>query len=230
MDKFALFKLSYGLYVLTTTDNDTPYGCIINTAFQITSEPPRIAVSCNKDNFTYDKIVKSGVFGITVLSEQCDSSLIGLFGYKSGRDTDKFADLIYDKGTTTGVPLLTEQGMTTFECKVVDRMDVGTHSIFVGEVVEGMVTKTEEREMTYRFYHEVLKGSAPKNAPTYIAESAPAEPVQSGEVWVCSVCGYVYDSAVGTDSVAAGTLFEDLPDDWACPICSVGKDMFNKKE
>lgn len=230
MDKFSLFKLSYGLYVLTTSDEEKPYGCIINTAFQITADPPRLAVSCNKDNFTYDKIVKSGTFGVTVLSEQCDPALIGLFGYKSGREVDKFANLSFSFGKETGVPLLHEQGMTTFECKVVERMDVGTHSVFIGEVLDGVVTKADEKEMTYRYYHEVLKGSAPKNAPTYMAEKGPAEPTKAGEIWVCSVCGYVYDSAVGTDEIPAGTLFENLPDDWSCPICSVSKEMFNKKE
>lgn len=221
MDSQALHKLSYGIYILTTKTEGKPYGCVINTAFQITSQPPRMAVSCNRDNFTHDMIEKSGVFGITVLSEAADSTLIGTFGYKSGKDVDKFSGLSYKDGPHTGVPLLPKAGMTTFECRVVKSMDVGTHTVFIGEICDAVVTEPESREMTYRYYHEVLKASAPKNAPTYIAPKENGE--TKGEQWKCSVCGYLYDDM-------GGTAFEDLPEDWVCPICGVGKDMFNKEE
>lgn len=230
MNPAALHNISYGLYVLTTNESDTPYGCIVNTVFQITSQPPRLAVSCNRDNFTHDKILSSESFGVTVLSEACDPSLIGTFGYKSGRDVDKFSELTYSDGEKTGVPLLDEQGMTTFECKLIDSLQVGTHTIFIGEVLDSSVTNTSEREMTYRYYHEVLKGSAPKNAPTYQAEKATKPPTSTSEIWVCSICGYVYDSTVGEGDAPAGTRFADLPNEWVCPICGVGKEMFSRKE
>lgn len=224
MNTQALHTLSYGLYVLSTQENDTPYGCIINTAFQITSTPARIAVSCNKENFTHDKIVASGTFGISVLDEKCENNLIGTFGYKSGKEIDKFAEVTYDRGTETGAPLLSQQAMATFECRVVEKLSVGTHTIFVGEVVDATVTKPDAKEMTYRYYHEVLKGKAPKNAPTYIAEEGEQAPdTPEGSRWQCGVCGYVYDSSI------EGTSFEELPDDWQCPVCGVGKEMFTKK-
>lgn len=218
MNPIALHKLSYGLYVLTTTVDETPYGCIINTAFQITAKPARIAISCNKENYTHDKIAKSQVFGLTVLSENTDSSLIATFGYKSGKEVDKFSGLSFTNGQHTGVPLLHQSGMATLECKVVKTMEVGSHTVFVGEVIDATVIDKDAREMTYQYYHEVLKGSAPKNAPTY---SAPSEEKQSGEQWKCSVCGYVHDNASDTN-------FEDLPDDWTCPVCGVGKELFEK--
>lgn len=230
MDPFALHKLSYGLYLLTTSAEGTPFGCIINTAFQITSKPPQIAVSCNRENFTHDKILSSGFFGVTVLPESTDSSVIGTFGYQSGRDIDKFEYIPYSKGKETGVPLLDIVGMTTMECRVINTVEVGTHTIFIGEVLDAVITQPEAKEMTYRYYHEVLKGAAPKNAPTYIAEEPAAEPAAKGELWKCSVCGYIYDSSVGAEDVPAGTLFESLPDDWKCPVCGVGKEMFNKQE
>lgn len=225
MNPQALRSLSYGLYVLSTTESDTPFGCIINTAFQITAQPPRIAVSCNRDNFTNGKIKSSGLFGISVLPESTDSSLIGTFGFKSGRDIDKFETTPFEKGKETGVPLLTELTMAVFECRVVETLEVGTHTIFVGEVLDGEVTLPSEREMTYRYYHEKLRGTAPKNAPTYLKEEA--APEKKGELWKCSVCGYVYDSEEGAGDIPAGTAFENLPEGWICPVCGVGKEMFN---
>lgn len=225
MNPQALHTLSYGLYVLSTMESDTPFGCIINTAFQITAEPPRIAVSCNRDNFTHDKIKSSGVFGISVLPESTDSSLIGTFGFKSGRDFDKFEHTPFVKGEKCGVPLLSELTMALFECRVVDTLEVGTHTIFVGEVLDASIIKPEEREMTYRYYHETLRGTAPKNAPTYLKEEISEE---KGELWKCSVCGYVYDSEEGAGDIPGGTSFEDLPDSWICPVCGVGKELFNK--
>ncbi len=178
MDPLALHKLTYGLYVLSTTVDGNPFGCIINTAFQITATPARIAVSLNRDNLTHEKISASGLFGLTVLAEDCDPSIIGTFGYKSGRDTNKFAGVAGSAGAQTAVPLLTGEGLATFECKVVDQLEVGSHTLFVGEVLDARIVDAEAREMTYRYYHEVLKGAAPKNAPTFIAELDAAEKIK----------------------------------------------------
>ena len=219
MDITPLFKLSYGLYVLTSAKDDKPYGCIINTSFQITSSPVRIAVSVNKDNYTHGIIKESGVFGITILSETVEPSVIGTFGYTSGKDTDKFANFPYTKGKTTGVPLLTENGMATLECKVISSQEVDTHTVFFAEVVDTQITKPNESEMTYKYYHEVLKGKAPKNAPTYVEERE-EETVENNETWVCSLCKYEYNES---------TPFNELADDWKCPICGADKSMFNKQ-
>jgi len=219
MDQKALHTLSYGIYVLTTIESGQPFGCVINTAFQITSNPPRIAVSCNRDNFTHDKIERSGVFGISVLAENADPSVIGTFGYKSGRDLDKFADFPWEKGSATGVPLLKKQAMSLFECRVVEKLEVGTHTIFVGEVIDAAILDSTVIEMTYRYYHDIRRGVAPKNAPTYIEKETIME---NSETWVCDLCGYEHTGS-GESS------FENLPEDWLCPICGADKSLFSKK-
>lgn len=216
---------------MSTTVEGEPYGCIINTAFQITAQPARIAVSLNRDNYTHEKISTSGLFGLTVLAEDCAPSIIGTFGYKSGRDTQKFEGVAGGEGVHTAVPLLTGEGMTTFECKVVDQLEVGTHTLFVGEVLDGVIIDPEAREMTYRYYHEVLKGVAPKNAPTFIEELAATEPADAtgDEVHICTLCKYEYHKTKGSGTIAAGTSFEDIPGDWVCPICGAGKEKFVKQ-
>lgn len=215
MDNLALYKLSYGLYVLSTTLDDKPFGCIINTAFQITSKPPQIAVSCNRDNFTHDKIVDSKTFAISVLAEDTPPEIFGTFGYQSGRDIDKFAEHEYILGEALSLPIFPNIAVATFECKLVKKMEVGTHTIFIGEVVDCDISRPDADEMTYRYYHEVRNGVAPKNAPTYIEKES------ANESWECSVCGYVYDED--------HPPFEELGDDWVCPVCGATKDLFNKK-
>ena len=215
MNNLALHKLSYGLYVLTTSVDNTPFGCIINTAFQITSSPAQIAVSCNRDNFTHDKIAKSGKFAISVLAEDSSQELIGTFGYKSGKDIDKFKDHNYSTGSALSLPIFCKEAVATFECKVVNKLEVGTHTIFIGEVADCNIDREEADEMTYRYFHEILKGVAPKNAPTYIENSSE----KNNEEWECSLCKFVYDE---------DTPFEDLPDTWVCPVCGAEKSLFNK--
>lgn len=219
MDSHALHKISYGLYILTALEDNKPYGCIINTVFQITSKPARIAISCNRDNFTYNKIVSSGNFGITVLAESVNPEIIGTFGYKSGKDIDKFLDLKWENGKETSSPLLPEYGMTTYECVVEKKIDIGTHSLFIGEVKSAEIVNPNAKEITYAYYHEVLKGRAPRNAPTYIDES---HEEGNKDVWICSVCGYEYGPFEGVS-------FKDLLDDWKCPICGAEKSYFNLK-
>lgn len=223
MNPLVTQKLSYGLYVLTTTIDEKPYGCIVNTAFQITSEPPRMAVSCSRHNFTHEKILQSGVFGITVLPEHTDASFISSFGYRSSSSVDKFSGVSFVRGEKTGVPLLPEVGMTTFECKVVKKMEIGTHTVFIGEIIEAAITQPDAREMTYRYFHTVLKGTAPKNAPTHIPPLTGEDP-STTERWKCIVCGYVYDNS------AEAIAFEALPNDWSCPVCGLYKEYFKSIE
>ncbi len=231
MDKSALHKLSYGIYVLTTKVDETPYGCIINTAFQITAQPPRMAISCNRDNYTHDKIAESGVFAVSALAEDSDASIIRTFGYNSGRDIDKFAHLPATDGSKLGLPLFPVESVATFECRVINQIEVGTHTLFIGEIEDCASHRPDAKEMTYRYYHEIRKGSAPKNAPTFIAEATPVvstEPTaqsvtdrneQPNERWQCSVCGYIYDKDLP---------FSELGDGWVCPVCGAAKSAFNK--
>lgn len=189
MNSKVLRNLSYGVYVVSTLDNERPTGCIANSIMQITSSPATIAVSMNHDNFTNACIEKSGKFSVSILSEQSDSSLIGHFGFQSGKDINKFDTISYD--TVDGLPIITDScGYIT--CRVIDKMETSTHTVFLGEVTEGDVLKNDPA-MTYAYYHKVVKGKSPKNAPTYIAEDDTPAAEAKDNKWVCTICGYVYD-------------------------------------
>ena len=212
MDETALYKLSYGVYLCTAWDEGKPVGCVANSAMQITSSPSTVAVSINRNNYTHRCIEATGHFAITVLSETSDPKLIGRFGFTSARDTDKFEGIGYRVLGKLPIPT---GGIAYLSCKVVDRMETATHTVFLGEVFDcGVLGKG--KPMTYAYYHEVLKGKTSVNAPTYRKE----EPAAPRDVWVCTVCGYEYDGAVP---------FEELPADWVCPLCGMGKEMFEKK-
>ena len=210
-------------------------GYIANTAFQVTAEPPQIAVSCHKDNLSSRIIKESGLFAISVLKLDAAADLIGTFGYKSGKDIDKFEELEFRTGIT-GVPIVTADCVAWFECKVVQTLDVGSHTLFIGQVVDGDLLDEQQEPLTYAWYQTVKNGKAPKNAPTYQKpEANPSETKETatgGEFkkYECIVCGYIYDEAEGdADSgIAPGTRFEDLPDDWVCPVCGVEKSDFEE--
>lgn len=227
MDKQALFHISYGLYVVTSTKDDTQNGFIGNTVFQITSKPPRMALGVSVDNYTHEFIESSKSFAVSILNQNVNTDLIKTFGYQTGRDVDKFANIEWRKGKT-GAPLILNDINATFECKVIEEVHFDTHTIFVGEVIAGEVVDSTIPVLTYEYYRNVLKGKAPKNAPTYIESSAPVAP-DNAQKYVCGVCGYEYDSTVGDPDhgIAPGTKFEDLPDDWVCPLCGSPKAVFS---
>jgi len=229
LNRAALRDLSYGLYIVTSHLGDKLNGQIANTVFQVSSEPTRIAISINKQNLTHEYISASGVFAVSVLDEPTPMTFIGLFGFKSGRDIDKLSQASYRKGVT-GSPIVTENTLSFLEAKVIGQADAGTHTIFVADVVAGDLLKPGT-PLTYAKYHE-NKGKAPKTAPTYIEPEKPKEPrgeEKKMKKYVCDVCGYVYDPAVGDpdNGVAPGTAFEALPDNWVCPVCGAGKEDFS---
>ncbi len=230
MNAEALFRLSYGMYVVSSRRREQPNGQIANTMFQVTAEPPTVAVSINKQNLTHEFIRESGVFSVSVLSQETPLEFIGRFGFKSGRDSAKFDGIVYKAGMT-GVPVVLEYTLAYLEAKVVDRVDVGTHTVFIGKVVAAEVVADGE-PMTYAYYHAVKRGRAPKTAPTYAGpETKETErEAKQMEKYRCTVCGYVYDPAVGDpdSGIEPGTSFGDLPEDWICPVCGVGKDEFEK--
>ncbi len=168
MDKKALRSLIYGMYVVSSKDGEKLNAQIANTVFQITSEPPVVAVSINKENLTHTYIEKSGVFGVSILSEEATFKLIGHFGFKSGKDIDKFSQIKYKTGKT-GVPLLKDFTVSTLEAKVIGKFEFSTHTLFFGEIVDGKVLSSKP-PMTYSYYHTVIKGKSPKKAPTYIED------------------------------------------------------------
>jgi ferric-chelate reductase [NAD(P)H] len=163
----ALFHLSYGLYVVTSHLDGKPNGQIANTFFQVTAEPPRLAVCINKENMTHECIQKSGVFAVSILEQDTPFPFIGNFGFKSGKDANKFENVSYITGVT-GVPIVTEHALSYMEVKVIGTMDAGTHTLFVGDLVDCRVLK-EGTPLTYKYYHEVIKGKTPKKATTYQA-------------------------------------------------------------
>jgi flavin reductase (DIM6/NTAB) family NADH-FMN oxidoreductase RutF/rubredoxin len=232
MDLRALYLCSYGIYVVASKKGDKHNGQIANTVFQVTAEPPTIAVSINKENLTHDFISESKVFTASIISTEAPMTFIGKWGFKSGRDTDKFEDTNYKVGTT-GAPVVLDYALGYIEAEVVNTLDVGTHTLFIGRVVSCEIVGQGE-PMTYAYYHQVKKGKTPKKAATYQKEQGPAEPREADmtdkqtQRYKCTVCGYVYDPAKGDpdSGIAAGTAFEDLPDDWVCPVCGVGKDQF----
>lgn len=215
MNKKILRSLSYGVYVVSTLDGDRKTGCIANSIMQITSSPATIAVSMNHDNYTNSCMDKTGTFAVSILSEESDPSIIGQFGFQSGRDVNKFDNVAHEM--KSGMPVIADScGYVV--CKIIDRMETSSHTVFLGEIIDGDVFESAPA-MSYAYYHNVVKGKSPKNAPTYIAEEAAPAP-QSNEKWVCGICGYVYDGEVP---------FEELPDSYVCPICKQSKDKFNKK-
>ena len=158
-------NLSYGVYIVSTWDKDRPCGCTANSVMQITSSPATLAVSLNHDNYTTARVKDCGCFAVNILAEDSPPILIGGFGFRSGRDTDKFANAPYE--LRAGAPVLTA-GCGFIVCKVVDTMETATHTVFLGEVLDA--EPRAGTPMTYAYYHSVIKGKTAKNAPTYIKE------------------------------------------------------------
>ena len=197
MDPKAFYSMSYGVYVTTSTDNGKPVGCITNSNTQITASPASVSVSVNHDNYTAKCIEKSG------------PEIIGKFGFSSSKDTDKFSK--YDYVLKEGIPVLTD-GCAYVVCRVVDKMETETHTVFLGEVIDAQPLKSGE-PMTYAYYHKVLKGKSPKKAPTYIADD---EASSGKKKFICDVCGYIYEG-------------DYVPDNYKCPICGVDASHFKER-
>lgn len=166
MNLNAFRNLSYGVYIISTWDEGRPTGCTANSVMQITAEPATIAVSINHQNYTHQCMEKTGKFAVSVLGEHAEPSLIGRFGFFSGKDTDKFAQTGWEvKGY---MPIL-QEACAYFTCEIVDKMETETHTVFLGKVMECEEQK-QDIPMTYAYYHNVIKGKSPKTAPTYLPE------------------------------------------------------------
>ena len=259
MDMTAFFKLTNGLYIVSSSNGEKDAGCIVNTVLQVTAEPPRLSVTVNKQNATADVIRESGYFAATVLTETADMGLIGTFGFRSSREENKFSGFATQRDEN-GMPYGTEHTAAWFSVKVEQTVDVDTHWMFIGEVTEAEKLLPEHM-MSYEYYHSVVKGGTPKNAPSYQAGAMPPAPAApTGERWRCTVCGYIHEGplpegftcplcGVGTDSfekieeapakeenerwrcTVCGYIHEGpLPEGFACPICKVGADKFEKIE
>lgn len=207
VDPNAMIRLTYGLFVLTAREGERDNGCIINTAQQVTSVPNRISIAVNKQNYTHDMVMKTGLFNVSVLAEEAPFALFQRFGFQSGRTADKFSGYPAPPRSANGVAYLPDAANAVLSGKVIDRHDYGTHTLFVAELTEAIVLSPSP-SVTYSYYFAHIK-------PKPQEQKKPA-----GKVWVCKICGYVYDDA------AEGIPFESLPDDWTCPLCKHPKSDF----
>ncbi|BDC36228.1 MAG: High molecular weight rubredoxin [Candidatus Methanoliparum thermophilum] len=233
MDNKALYKISYGLYVVTSKKGKRLNGQIANTLIQVTSDPIQVAVAINKNNLTHEFIKDSKIYATSILSKTTPMEFIGKFGFKSGKDVEnKFENVKYKIGRT-GAPIVLDNSIAYLDIEMVNSIDVGTHTIFIGKVVDAEVIDDNEEPMTYAYYHEVKKGKSPKNAPTYIEEKKKeSKESEKMDKYRCSVCGYQYNPVKGDpySGIEPGTPFEELPDDWVCPVCGASKDQFVKEK
>lgn len=229
IDIDALFKVSYGLYIVCSGDKARGNGYISNTVFQVTSEPPRFATCCSKQNHTADIIRSTGSFSVSVLHNETPTEIFTRFGYKSGKDSDKMSGMEIRYGES-GVPIVMNDTIAFLECRVDQTLDVGTHLMFIGELVQAEVINDKASPLTYEYYREVKKALAPKNAPTYVDKSKLGKVKEStgSPKHKCTACGYIYDEEIGDplNGISPGTRFEDIPDHWVCPVCGTEKEDF----
>lgn len=198
-----MFKLSYGLFIITARENDFDNGCIINTAGQVTDTPLQIAVTINKKSKTHDMIKNTGAFNLSVISEDADFELFKHFGFQSGSSVNKFDGYKSAKRAENGVMYITDGVNSYISAKVVQDVDLGTHTMFVAEVTDAEII-SDAASATYAYYHSNIK---PK----------PQEKKHKKTVWRCKVCGYEYEG-------------EELPENFICPLCNHPASDFEKVE
>ena len=233
MDIQSFFKITYGLFIVSSHDGEKMNGHISNTVFQVTADPPRFTVATSKDNLTTELIRKSKSFSVSILQQDVDLEFLGPWGFQSGTEFNKFDNANYKIGKS-GAPIVLDKSIAYIDCVVDQEIDTGTHILFIGKAVDAEVLDPQSPPLTYSYYRDVIKGLSPQNAPTYTDKSKLAELEIKDEIvlkkFQCVVCGYIYDPAEGDKAkgIPPGTSFEDLPDDWTCPICGVGKEEFKE--
>lgn len=195
MDAKAMYKLTYGLFVLTANHNEKDNGCIINTAIQVTSNPNRISIAVNKANLTHDMIMENRKLNVSILSQDASFELFKRFGFQSGRDVDKFAGFTGYKKALNDVNYITEGTNAYISAWVEQTVDLGTHTLFICAVTN-MEVLSDTPSVTYEYYQSNIKPK-PQSAP---------QTADGKGVWRCKVCGYEY---VG----------DELPEDYICPLC-----------
>ncbi len=204
MDKKAMYKLSYGLFVLTAREGDKDNGCVINTAIQAASTPNQVSICVNKANYTHDMVMRTGKFTVSIISQKADFELFKHFGFQTGREVDKFADFDTCKRGQNGLLYITEGTNAFISVKVDKTEDLGSHTMFIGEITD-MEVLSDEASATYEYYMNNIK---PK--PEEVGKTPDGQ-----TVWRCKICGYEY---VG----------EELPADFICPICKHPASDFEK--
>ncbi|KAF0135342.1 MAG: flavin reductase domain-containing FMN-binding protein [Candidatus Saganbacteria bacterium] len=167
MNVETLYKISYGIYIISSNKGEMINGQVANTVFQITSDPATMAVSINKKNLTHDYISSSKAFAVSILNIDTPLNFIGQFGFKSGREINKFDGVKYKKGIIA-VPVVLDNSVGYLECQVADQIDCATHTVFIGLIKDAVTLDSKIEPMTYAYYHFIKKGISPENAPTYI--------------------------------------------------------------
>lgn len=226
MNSEALHLLTYGLFVVSSTKDGKLNGQIANTVIQICSKPLIVSAVINRNNLTHEYINSSKIFAVSILAQDTPLKYIGEFGFKSGREVDKFAGVKFKTGVT-GAPVVLDHTLAFLEARVINQIDVFTHTLFLGEVVNAEIIQTGD-PLTYSYYQQVKRGTTPKTAPSYIAEKK--EDTVKMAKYECTVCGYIYDPEKGDPDggIKPGTRWEDIPDDWTCPVCGASKDQFKQ--
>ena len=204
MDNKAMYKLSYGLFVLSAKTGEKENGCITNTAIQVASDPNQISFAVNKANYTHDMVMDTKKCNLSVISEEADFELFKHFGFQSGRDVDKFAGYTKLDYAANGIPYITAGTNAYFSIDVRQAVDLGSHTLFIGEP-SAMEVLSEAPSATYGYYQSSIKPKPEK----------PARSEGGKTVWRCKICGYEY---VG----------ETLPEDFICPICKHPASDFEK--
>ncbi len=230
IDRKAFRALSSGLSLISTCAEERKYGCVVNTLVQVASTPATLSVSLNKENATTQAIIKSKRFVATVLAQEAPMELIGTFGFHTSTDTDKFATYQYALDGSA-LPYVTEHTLARFSVDIDETIDVGSHYMFVGKVREAEVLAAGD-PLTYAYYHAVKGGKTPPKAATYNggdeandgdktapASSSEATPSGKRTAWRCTLCGKVVEGYP-----------DGLPEDFTCPICGVGREMFERIE
>ena len=215
MDQNALTKLTHGLYIIGSQDTDKGGFCglVVDAVMQVASTPPVIALSLMNSGYTKSQIEKTRRFSLSVLSDQTPPFTIANFGFQSGRNVDKWSAIDYQ--TKSNLPYLTDS-LACMEAKVLEYRKFESHTLFLAQIVDAWNEK-DGKPLTYLEYQTTFKNEVLKSFQSKIG----VKKMETKEKWVCVVCGYVYDGDVP---------FEELPDDWTCPLCGVGKDMFEKRE
>ena len=199
MDNKAIFNIGYGLYVLTARDGDIDNGCIINTVMQVSSNPILIAIGVSKQNLTHDMILKTKDFCISILTQDTPFEVFKHFGYQSGRTVNKFENFENKLRNENGIVYLSEYVNSYISCKVLEKIDFGSHTVFKAEVIDAKLL-TKDETVTYSYYQKHIK---------------PKPQITDKVVWRCNICGYEYEG-------------ENLPKDYICPICKHGVIDFSK--
>ncbi|MCM1064495.1 MAG: flavin reductase [Eubacterium sp.] len=190
MDKKAMYQLTYGLFILTAREGEKDNGCIVNTVTQVTTEPNRITVAVNKNNYTHDMIARTGEFNVSILTENSRFDTYKHWGFQSGADTDKLESVEYQRGAN-GIVYITSECNAYISAKVVSATDLGTHTLFLADVTDCGVL-SEDASVTYAYYQKNIK-TAPQTQ-------------EKKKGFICTVCGYIYEG-------------DTLPEDFICPWC-----------